>query len=909
MRGLAADLAFICFADELSSGGPRLSPCSPELGPSTAHVALTETAPGSQQSRALHIMSSPSAATFDTAFFNQGTLTQSPTDHSIFVANSVSVTSNEVVIDDDEMDNFLPETQWTTSRVVSPVQYTAMGPPGQPEETSDPVLTPSLPMISSQDEEVTSPWRDTTQQPTTCAESPSHFSALRSPFLTSKGMIPTPSRNLVLYLTDPSGHSSSRTWLEIVASGTEGAETLLFSSTSSVPQPFGNGITQQPFPTSGEVSAPPEDVPAPGTDRIPAATTALNQSLEEALSPRTSPTAAAPRGALTSRSGGSSVHPALLSTPLASVSFASQSADAPSNPVLPGSSREAADLPGSSVVPSHADDTPVWSPVSLRRASTWCVSCAVASLRHVLSSSLTEKDVGSGDGAETMTAWEASSIAPPSSVVADVSDFEEEPQEYNLLFPSRPIVPLASRPVDISETSIGLSVEVDTSSVLITRVYPSHGRLSPPVPLDTVSSGSCSVAETQVMPSRVTAVPPSVITRVLLDSSFSVTADEDTLSLAAGVPTPFTSYGLDPSVEPASFSPETRSILQFASFSTPPLGFSSSAPSSPEGLAFPSLMSSDLPSFIAQAFSTSGETLTLSDSLSLWSPQPSVPNSTNLDFPPLWPSSDPVNASTFLPRYSEASPLSSFCPESLQVSEASAVSVTDAEAHFTSTFTETTSYSEFSLTSHDSAVPTLVPSRSEPTLDILTAGTHFTSLLTAFHTTPSLTESSLSPTPLPSDGGISATDDHASVLPSFSEVIPPTAVLVTAVSPASASSSVPEGVRSPVPTEPISVSPSFTPMDLPRNTSPELSTSHPSAPPDAAADVIPNSVPESQVPHESSGALPSPSLHPASTSAPDAAVPAPAVVTTKPPYVCDITVPDAYLITTGKALRHLSCLG
>lgn len=43
-------------------------------------------------------------------------------DPSIFAANYVAVTSNEV-LDDDEMDNFLPETYWTTSRVVSPVRY------------------------------------------------------------------------------------------------------------------------------------------------------------------------------------------------------------------------------------------------------------------------------------------------------------------------------------------------------------------------------------------------------------------------------------------------------------------------------------------------------------------------------------------------------------------------------------------------------------------------------------------------------------------------------------------------------------------------------------------------------------------------------------------------------------------
>ncbi|EPQ13167.1 UPF0606 protein KIAA1549 [Myotis brandtii] len=910
--------------DELSLEQHNLSspsaehPLKESAAHSTAHVALTEAAPGSQPSSPPHLMSSPSAATFDTAFFNQGELTPSTADHSIFVANSVSVTSNEVVIDDDEMDNFLPETQWATSHVVSPIQYVTVSPPGLPEETADSVLTPPLPTVPSQDEEVTSAWQDTMQQPTTCAESPSHCSVFPSTFLASEAMIPTPSRNLVLYPTDPYGRSSSRTLLEVVASGTEGVETLLFSSTSSVPQPSGDGLTQ-PFPHTGEASAPPEGVLAPGSDRYPDGTTALSQSLKETISPRTSPTATTSQTAL-AFSSSCSINSALFSSPPAFVSFSTRSADVSYDPVLPGNSREASELPGSSVVPNHADDTPVWSPASPLRPYTWCGSCSMASPRHVLSTSLVEKDGGSGDSAETMTVWEASSIpppssiSPPSSIAEDFSELEGDPQEYNLLFPSRPIVPLSSRFVEISGASMGLSAEADRRSIRITQAYPSHGP-SPPVSLDPASSGSVSAIETQVMPPSVTAVFPSAVPGVLLDSSFSITADENTPSLASGDPTPFTSYGLEPSVEaplfparePASVSQhETRSTSGFASSfsSTPPLGFSSSAPLSSEGLASPSPMSSDVSTILAQAFPTLVETLTLSDSPNLQSPPLSVPNSTNLDFSQLWPSSQLLlSASTFLPSYSEMSLLSSFYSTSLTLSEAAAVSPADSEARFTSVFTETTSYFEFSLVPHESAVPTRVPSSSEPILDISTAGAHSASLLTAFQTTPPVTESSLFSTPAPSDGDISAMDDHASVLPSFSTVIPITTILVIAVSPSSASSAVSEVVPSPVPTDSVFVGPSFTPTDLPMNTTTELSTSPASTAPDDAVDILLNSTPESQNPHESSTVLPSPSLHPVSTSTPEAVVTTPAVVTTRPPYVCDITIPDAYLITTVLARR------
>ncbi|KAF6276039.1 hypothetical protein mRhiFer1_007316 [Rhinolophus ferrumequinum] len=917
-----------CTPDELSLDQRNLSSPSVELTltqstvHSTAHVALTETAPGSLQSSSLRILSSPSATTFHTAFFNQGKRTRSTADHSIFVANDMSVTSNEVVIDDDEMDNFLPETPWVTSRMISPIQYLPVSLPGLPKEMLDSVLTPSSPVTFSQDEEVTTAWQDTMQQPTTtCAESPSHFSAFRSAFLSSDGIIPTPSRTLVLYPTVPYGHLPSRTLPEIVASGTEAVETLFFSLSFSVPQRLGDGITQQPFPPSGEISAPPVDVLVTGTDRYWDATTALSQSLKEIISPRTSPIASSSQTALAfSSSSSSSTNSVLFSTPLAFASFSTQSADVSYNPFLPSSSTEASGLPGHSVVPSYVGDTPIWSPASSFRPYTWWVSCTLVSPRPVLSVSLVEKDVGSGDGAETLsvTLLETSSISPLSSMVADFSEFEEDPQEFNTLFPSRPIVPLSSRSVGISSTSSGISAEVDTRSVMTTQVHPAHGHLSVPVSLDTASFGSFSVIETQGTPSSVTAVFPWVITSVLLDSSFSVTAKESTPMLAIGDPAPFTSakYSLDPSVESslfpgrqhASFSQqETGSILEFASsfFSTPPLEFSTAAPSFSEVLASSSPMSSDLSTFLSQAFSTLLETLTLSDSINLQSPQLSIPNSTHLEFSQLQPSSDLLfNTFTFPPSSSEMWLSSSFPSDSLTFSESSTTSLTDSETRFTSAFTETTSYFEFSLMSHESTVTTLVPSSSNPLFDILTPGTHLTSLLTAFHTTPILTESPPFSTPAPSgDNDISAMGDHTSVLSSFSKVTPTTTVLVTTVSPSSASSFISEVIPSPVPTEPVFVGPSFAPTDLPLNTSADLSTANTSAAPDNTDDTTLNSTPASQNPQESSMALPLPSVHPVTTPTPEAMVDTPALLTTKPPYVCDIAVPDPYLITTVLARR------
>ncbi|KAB0392532.1 hypothetical protein E2I00_018054, partial [Balaenoptera physalus] len=891
--------AVIFFVDEFPLEQHNLSLSSLEFTPresavhSTAHVALTEAAPGSQQSSSLHVRSSPSPSTFDTNFFNQGKWTQSTADHSIFVANYVSVTSNEV-IDDDEMDNFLPETSWTTSRVVSPIRYVSHSLPGLLKETLDSVPTPSLPIISLQDEEVSSAWQNTVQQPTMSAESPNHFSAFLSAFPTSKGIIPTPSRNLVFYPTDTYGHVSSRTLPEIMASGVEGAETFLLSSQYSEPRPPRDGVTRQPPPLSGQVSPPPEDALAAGTDRYSDVTAALGGSLDETVSPGTHRSAALSQMALAF--GSSSAHLALFSTPLASGLFSTQSAGVSHNPCLPASSSEASELPGHSAAPSRAGDAHVWSPVSSFRPYTWCVSCTAVSPRYVLSSSLTEKDVGSGDGAETLSPTlsrpsEVGSISPLSSVTVDF-EFDEGPQEFHTLFPSRPMVPLSSPSVEISATS---------------------GHLSVPVSLDAAAFRSSSVAETQVMPSSVTAVLSSVTPGALLDSSFPITANKNTPSLAVRGPGLLTSYRLDlsaqpslfPDREPASFSQrESASIWDFTSsfFSTPPLEFSSWVSPSSEVLASPSPRSSDLSTFISQAFSTLVETLPLTNSINSRSPQLSVPNSTNLEFSQLWPSSDLLLSTfTFLPSYSEMSLLSSFPSSSPKFSEAPTVSPTDAGAHFTSAFTAATSYFEFSLMSHESAVPTLVPSSSEP---ILTAETHLTSLLTAVPTTPVLTESSVFSTLTPSDGGISAMNNPTSVLPSFSEVIPVTTVLASTGYLPSASSFLPEVIRSPLPAEPDGTrGPSFTPTDFPRNTSTELSTSDTGAAPENSVHTTLNSRTVSQNRHEGGTVLPPPSLHPVTTPAPEATVHTPALVTTKSPYVCDITVPDAYLITTVLARR------
>ncbi|XP_063106635.1 UPF0606 protein KIAA1549 homolog isoform X1 [Cavia porcellus] len=915
-----------CVPDELSAVQHNLSLSSEEFLPemstafSAAHVALTETAPGSLPSRSLLVISSPSATMFDTTFLHHGDQTPSTVDHSIFVANYGSVTSNEVAVGDDDMDNFLPDAYWTSSRLVSPVPYITASTLGLPLEMPEPLPTPLLPTVSVQQEEMMLTWENTVQQPLAYVESPGHFSTLWSAFSTSKGIIPTPSRNLVLYPTETHSQSSSAMPLEAMESVTEDLESLVLSSWSLVSPLSGGGLTPQPSVPLGEASKPLGDALTTTTEGDPAVTTASSQPLEEAISPGPSPSVTMSHTALAF----GSVHSALFATSPASASFSAQSADASSLPFLPSRVSEASEFPPPSLAPSCMGGQ---SPLSSPRPYTWCASCAVASPRPVPASSLVEGNMGSGDGPETLlvATLQVSSPSPWSSVGMDFSDFEEDPQEFNTLFPPRPVVLLSSRPVRVSEASSSLSAEVDVSSIATTWESLSHSYLTAHVsPLPASVSSSM---DGQAMRSVVTAEFSSVFASVSPDYSSSVMADQTPSSLATTDQNLATSDSWAPSVEssllsahvPAhSFEHEPGSLLGFAStlYSVPPLEFSSLVPSSSEVLALSSLTPRDLSPFTSQPFSSSAGTFELSDSVIWQSPQLPATQSMNFEFSQLLPSSDlSLKTAAFLPGHSEMSPFSSFPSESLKFAEAFTVSSLDSEAHLTSAFTETTSSLGFSFIPHESSVTTLVPAGSEPTLEVLSAGTPFLSPSTTFYSTLVLTESSLSLAPTPADDFIRGTGDHNTVLPSLSTVIltstasdtnvylssAPSLVselspsLVPTVSP----SLVPTVSPSLVPTEPAAVGPSSAPTDSPWNTSPEPNTS-------SAGDTVDGALgghTASQGPLGSSAVPPLPSFHPVSTATLEMTVGTPALVTTKPPYVCDITVPDAYLITTVLARR------
>ncbi|XP_069927545.1 UPF0606 protein KIAA1549 homolog [Oryctolagus cuniculus] len=858
---------------------------------SAAHVALTAAAPGSPQSGPLLVTASPAASAFDPALLNQGVQTWGAADHSLLVADGVSVTSNEVPVDGEDMDNFLPDTHWTASQMVSPMQYVTASPLGLPREMPAPVPTPSLPVASLEDVPVRSAWQSAVRPLRTDAGSPGHPTGFWSALPTTEDTAPTPGGSFVLPLpADADGGFSSRTRPGVVTSWALDVETLFSSSRSSAPRPLGGGVTQQLVPLLSEGSQLLGAVLGTRTHGCPEGTMALGRPWEEAISPRTPTTVTVSHPA----PAPSSAHSALLSTPLAFESFPTQSAVGSFSPFLPGHTRAVSALPGN----------PTPSLVSSLSPYTGCASCPVAPALQVLPTSLPERDVGSGDGAETVSPAraEASSVPPLSSVLADVSEFEEESPEFNTLFPSRPVVPLSSRSPDVSETRASVSAEVELSSVAATQVRPSHSHLSVPVSLDP-SFGSPLVAGTQTMlPGGTPALFPAP-TSVLPDLSSSVAAGTNTPWLATRDPSTLASYTLVPSAEPALpsdpeptgvFEQGSGSHLDFASrlFSTPPLERSWGPASS--GRASPSPAWSDLSAFTPLAFPTSAGTSASSGAVHAQSPPLPLPDSTRVEFSQLRPSAAlPPSTAAPPPSRSETPPLWVLPTDSGEFAEAPTVSLTDPDAQATSALTEATASAESSLSPREPAVAA-VPSSSEPMLDASAAGAHSASPLTVFSTTPG---SSALTSPAAHVGSPHA---HTSVLSPLSSAAPTGPVLTTHAFPSLSSSAslfAPQVTPSPLPTAPAPTGPSRPPTDAPTDApwspSAEPGTSTGST---AAADVVDagqGSQAAGESPPEASAAPPPPALRPDT----------PALVTAKPPYVCDITVPDAYLITTVLARR------
>ncbi|XP_075414834.1 UPF0606 protein KIAA1549 homolog [Tenrec ecaudatus] len=847
---------------------------SPPL--STAHVALTEPAPEPPPSSTPRATDPPLTASLYTTFPPHGE-TAHP---SVFPASYVSAGSNEVVPDDDdEMDNFLPDVQWATSWTLPPITQDDSPPSsmGLPPHTPAAVLTPSFPPSSLHSHAAA-------QLPLTDAGLPSPPPSLPT-VPTPQGLLPTPSRNLVLSPTDAFGHRASSTLPEDAASALEDMGPLWWSSPSPV--------LETPRPALPEAT---QLLQASADSDPTAATPASRPGLQRALVSAQIPPAS--HGASAALPSSGSTGSTWSATPLAFDPFSAPSADASGHSFLP----ETSPLLGHVAAPSHLAGTPVPSPTPSSKP-TRSASCPPFTPPQAPPSSLLETDSGSGHGPETLTpslsfpGWEASSLpAPGSAGTADFSEVEEEPPELDTTFPRRPVPSLSSPAGAISARSRGVSAAADASGLATTHApfLPDH----PPatlLSLEATSFRSPWGGESLVASSRAAAAVS--LSSGFLGASFSA-AEESTMSPVAGPsPSALAPSGLAPSAEswllsgpePPGFSQRgTGSLWDFASsFSpTPPLGLSSAAPAASEVPAPSSAVAaSDLSAALSQASPTPGAALTSSAAVRRPSLPVPVPNSTPLGVPQLWPSADPLSHASALPPASFETPApSSSPPASLDVSEAA-----PPDTLWTSTSSLTAWRSELSRFPAGSVGPTLAPAASQGLSDLGMAGTLFPSAPAASHPAPTSALPSLLVTPALPDVDVSETDGRASAFPSLTATAP------TRTAPAAdvPSSLVSEAAPSPPATEPSFGGPSFAPTDFQVNGSAE-----PAALPPVDATGPPSGRPAGQPPHSGPTALP-----PGTSATPEALLRTPAAVATRPPFVCDITVPDAYLITAVLARR------
>ncbi|XP_027698157.1 UPF0606 protein KIAA1549 homolog [Vombatus ursinus] len=924
-----------CAADELSPEQQNLSLYSVELMlkkntvQTTTHAALADIAPESQENNFLHVVVSSSATSFGTTFFNQEKMSWNTAELNISAVDYFSVTSNEAFLNDDGLVNSVTETHWTATS--SPVVRATVSLLEPSKEALETVLTPSFPITSLRTKDIIT-WQSTMQPQMTSFTDvfgPINV-ATETDYFSSDGIVLTPSSNLLLHSTDFSVYLPSVAVVEASASVRGDVESILFTPQSSLPQPLSGNIMEQLTFFSIPMSETTPLVMVTSTEKYPEMYPNMNQSREETLAPRTSLVTSVSQAELAFTS---SINSALFSSSLPFVSFSTQPDNVTTNPFLPSSFSETSEFPGSSVVPGHGAYTEFISPLTSFIPSTQCIYCSLVPFQQVLSTGLIEKDMGSGDDAETLSfsILQASSSMPLSSVIDDFSEFEETFQEFDTSFPSRPIVSLSSRFMEVSDVNFSISALMDVvpSSAMSTSVYQSHEKPSVGLFFDSASYSFLSVPETEVLPSGATAA--SDITSVLLDSSFSIISNTTVSSVAVGNENLFDSHGLVPSIEPlffsdqksASFSEgESRSTLDFASniFSTPLLNFTGLVPSSSDIITLNSMMPNDLSASFSEALSTMVDAFIPSDSLSLHSPQFLASSSTDLEFSQLWQNSNHHLNTHPVPsvNYSEVAPSSSFSPHPFRFSEASSILQPDFEVYNTSVFTEATSYLEFSFISHESVVPTLFASSFESTPSISAIETQLPSQLTLLQMTPFLAESSvILSTPKPLDEHSSTTDDYKFVS-SFSQAIPSTVLLSIidmSLSPSSlspVSSSISEFILSPLSTEPMFVGSSFVPTESPKPLNTVFSRANMSA---ATVDTTFSHKIMNQSPDESSTspALSStypvdpvtypvdPIIHPVTTT--EALVETPALITTKQPYVCDITVPDPYLITAVLARR------
>ncbi|XP_068047034.1 UPF0606 protein KIAA1549 homolog isoform X3 [Anomalospiza imberbis] len=876
---------------------------------SRTQTALARSTLESQESNLLQTVLSSVTSSFDGTLLSQEETAMISEGRSTPPLVDVSVRSNEAFLSDDEFISSFSKAQWTP-----PVKSFAILTDHHSVNTVEPsremletvLLTPSLSVLSSLYD-----ISETAQQktPLSAVSERSYTLMELKPFVPYPEIL-TASRDLLLYPPNTAVPFTS------IPSDT-GVVAPENSNASLTALPFGGASEGSPLHLKllGETSPGAPDATVQRAGLYGDVYTHVSSWAAQSLSRRTPPTPSIP---WPTPASAASAEPAFYPTSLPLVSFPLDSAaiSMNSNTVLNASlfthefSTTAPNLPAGSEIPSQSElVSELKSPVPFTRSYSYCLYCDSEVSLLPEAGFAPEHDVGSGDYVETLSikASEVQGITAFTTIITDGYELEEPtPEIFDTSFPSRPVVSLSSRFAEIHDSSMFLLSTTDTRTPI--TISPSFHQLPGEMSLNISVSQTLPVLETLlVTPSTHVELPGA--TTSLLDST--IIPSEPVTSFAISQTTLLELPELMPSesmVLLGKTSTKDELSLNISDFpsnllSTPFLIESSYLSLSLTMLNSYSVMQSDLSTLLPQTLLTG--TSVLPEDVTSWDLATTVSSATDTEVSQLHLGQTSYfhsNASS-LPdaQVPEIMPSSDFHSESSVFLDASSVLPVGSEVVFTSAATGATSQLEPSLSISHSVVPTLVLPTSDTqsvTSSILLSETNLISSFSTFLATPVLNiASSLLSTALGSDEDIGATVNPTLLLTSGSRGSAPTALPPT--DPDNLASDADTISIMPSPTASLSATSSFAPTQFPLTTSPPPGHEVPSGSSVTAGASAPSTTASS-----ATGSPGTFSSTPLRTTAPsEVVVVTSAVTTTRQPYVCDITVPDAYLVTAVLARR------
>uniref|UniRef100_A0A8C5RLU3 Uncharacterized protein n=1 Tax=Laticauda laticaudata TaxID=8630 RepID=A0A8C5RLU3_LATLA len=575
-----------------------------------------------------------------------------------------------------------------------------------------------------------------------------------------------------------------------------------------------------------------------------------------------------------------------------------------------------------SIFPSYSENklSDSKSPVPFTEPYTSCLYCDLISVspESFFSMRLTENEVGSGEYGETLSfvVSDVKSIASLTSEMSDFYDMPEPPPEiFDSSFPSRPVVSLSSRFTELSESN---SMEISLKSIF-TSISPSHfsSQSSEIISLEnSLVNFSYSVSKLVTVESSTGIMEKSFskVATISLESVFTKNMSmpsmtmENSISLETSefMPSEIThlfSTALEyfATEDSAISRSDIVSSLSFRPFSSEPTDLSHlSSAMDTSFLAMPSDLSMPLPHILPTLLPSS----VLFDNSSGWSSveQPAIDiTSIEASLVSSWQSSFFNLSSSFPGMHSSAvMPSSHFYMNSV-LQEPTSILMVETEFYFTSAFTEATSHFKSYFTIDTMLTQQLPVSASQPvfTSNIYGDNIHVSLWFTSLQSTPVLTFSPfLFTTAIVEDSGATG---NFSPFSSFTEVPSTTDFFkTTPYTPLSAD------MNSSVilPTGPMVVeTSSFVNTAIESDVLTKTSmTEHISMTAFTATTSSSKIGLSSVTSSTSSSSISSSTSIWTPTQVTVATIP---TTMTKQPYVCDITVPDKYLVTTVLARKSV----